>query len=84
MKASTRSATSKTQKKERRASRAETLVRRPSLADQPIDYKDAEFLKKFMTERGKIVPARFTGLPAKKQRQLKRAIRRARVMGLVP
>lgn len=73
-------------KRERREKKspAETPVKRPSLADQPIDYKDAEFLRRFMTERGKIVPARFTGLPAKKQRELKRAIRRARVMGLVP
>lgn len=48
-----------------------------------VDYKDHEMLKKFMTERGKIVPARLTGASAKQQRQVKRAIRRARVMGLV-
>ena len=49
-----------------------------------IDYKDHELLRKFMTERGKILPARTTGTSALQQRQLKRAIRRARVMGLLP
>ena len=49
-----------------------------------VDYKDAELLKKFMTERGKIIPRRITGTSAKQQRQVKRAIRRARVMGLLP
>ncbi len=53
-------------------------------ADQQIDYRDYEFLRKFMTERGKIVPGRVTGANAKQQRQVKRAIRRARVMGLLP
>jgi len=51
---------------------------------QKIDYKDYELLRKFMTERGKIMPARFAGTTAKQQRQIKRAIRRARVMGLLP
>jgi len=37
-----------------------------------------------MTERGKILPARLTGANAQQQRQVKRAIRRARVMGLLP
>jgi small subunit ribosomal protein S18 len=37
-----------------------------------------------MTERGKIMPARVTGATARQQRQIKRAIRRARVMGLLP
>jgi ribosomal protein S18 len=49
-----------------------------------IDYKDNELLKKFMTERGKITPQRITGTSAKQQRQIKRAIRRSRVMGLLP
>jgi len=48
-----------------------------------IDYKDAELLKKFMTDRGKILPRRLTGANAQQQRQIKSAIRRARVMGLV-
>ena len=51
---------------------------------QVIDYKDQELLRKFMTDRGKIMPSRFVGTTAKQQRQVKRAIRRARVMGLLP
>lgn len=49
-----------------------------------IDYKDSELLKKFMTEKGKITPQRISGTSAKQQRQIKRAIRRSRVMGLLP
>lgn len=49
-----------------------------------IDYKDSELLRKFMTERGKIMPRRITGTSATQQRQIQRAIRRARVMGLLP
>ena len=48
-----------------------------------IDYKDAELLRKFMTERGKILSRRYTGVTSKQQRQVKRAIRPARVMGLL-
>jgi len=51
---------------------------------EDFDYKDHELLRKFMTERGKIMPRRITGATAKQQRRLKRAIRRARVMGLLP
>lgn len=49
-----------------------------------IDHKDSELLRKFMTEKGKILPARASYTSAKQQRQIKRAIRRARVVGLVP
>jgi small subunit ribosomal protein S18 len=49
-----------------------------------IDYKDSELLRKFMTERGKISPRRITGTSAKQQRQVKAAIRRARVLSLLP
>lgn len=48
-----------------------------------IDYKDSELLRKFMTERGKIMPRRLTGVTAKQQRRIQSAVRRARVMGLV-
>jgi small subunit ribosomal protein S18 len=48
-----------------------------------IDFKDHELLKKFMTEQGKIMPRRITGTSAKQQRQLKQAIHRARILGLV-
>lgn len=47
----------------------------------PTDY---EFLQKFLTEQGKIVAARLTGATAKQQRQIKSAVRRARIMGLLP
>jgi len=49
----------------------------------PIDFKGSEFLRKFMTERGRILPRRITGTCAKHQRELSRAIKRARVMMLV-
>jgi small subunit ribosomal protein S18 len=47
-----------------------------------IDPRDYELLRKFLTEHGKLLPARLTGASARQQRQIKRAIRRARVMGL--
>ena len=71
----------------RREAKTDELARtrtRLLKADQQVDYRDYEFLRKFMTERGKITPARITGANAKQQRQVKRAIRRARVMGLLP
>jgi small subunit ribosomal protein S18 len=49
-----------------------------------VDYKDYELLRKFLTERGKIMPRRLTGLSAKQQRAVRRAIERARVLGLLP
>ncbi len=55
----------------------------PVKPGDPIDYKDVELLKKFVTERGKILPRRITGLTAKQQRQLTFAIKRARVLGLL-
>ena len=48
-----------------------------------IDINDHEFLRKFVTEHGKIIPARMTGASAKQQRQIKHGIRRARTMGLL-
>ena len=49
-----------------------------------FDYKDSELLRKFLTERGKLMPRRLVGTTAKQQRQVKKAIRRARAVGLVP
>ena len=49
-----------------------------------IDYKDVVRLRQFVTERGKILPRRITGVSAKYQRQLTRAIKRARHVGLLP
>ncbi len=49
-----------------------------------IDYKEVDKLRKFLSERGKILPRRITGNCAKHQRQLTRAIKRARIMALLP
>lgn len=49
-----------------------------------IDYKDADALKRFTTERGKILPRRITGTCAKHQRQVALAIKRARAICLLP
>lgn len=49
-----------------------------------IDYKDLETLKQYVTETGKIVPSRITGTRARYQRQLSRAIKRARYLALLP
>ena len=51
---------------------------------ETIDYKDGELLKKFISERGKILPRRVTGTSAKYQRMLTTAIKRARHMALLP
>lgn len=56
-----------------------------STKDAPrIDYKDVRLLQGFMSERGKIVPSRITAVSGKKQRELARAIKRARHLGLLP
>ncbi|MFT4078968.1 30S ribosomal protein S18 [Rhodomicrobium lacus] len=49
-----------------------------------IDYKDVRLLQRFVSERGKIVPSRITAVSAKKQRELAKAIKRARFLGLLP
>jgi len=49
-----------------------------------IDYKNAGFLRSFLTERGKILPARISGTSCRYQRMLAREIRKARVMALLP
>lgn len=49
-----------------------------------IDYKDVETLQQFITERGKIIPRRITGVSAQYQKLLTKAIKRARHMALLP
>ena len=49
-----------------------------------IDYKDVKLLQRFISERGKIVPSRISAVSAKKQRSLSQAIKRARVLALLP
>ena len=52
--------------------------------DEIVDYKDTRRLQRFLTERGKILPRRATGLTAKQQRQIARSIKRARLIALLP
>ena len=54
------------------------------IKSKDIDYKDIDMLSRFVTERGKILPRRITGVSAKHQRVLTRAIKRARLMALLP
>ena len=49
-----------------------------------IDYKDVRLLSRYISERGKIVPSRITAVSQKKQRELAKAIKRARFLGLLP
>ena len=49
-----------------------------------IDYKDVRLLSRFLSERGKIVPSRITAVSGKKQRELAKAIKRARFLALLP
>ncbi|ACZ18888.1 30S ribosomal protein S18 [Thermanaerovibrio acidaminovorans] len=51
---------------------------------EAVDYKEFDKLRKYVTERGKIIPRRVTGTCAKHQRQLTRAIKRARILALLP
>jgi small subunit ribosomal protein S18 len=53
-------------------------------AEKRIDYRDERLLRRYVTERGKIVPGRMTGTCAKHQRALSLAVRRARMLALVP
>ncbi len=74
---------------------AEQQARRPffrrrkscpfSGANSPkIDYKDTRLLQRYISERGKIIPARISAVCSKKQRELARAIKRSRFLGLLP
>ena len=49
-----------------------------------VDYKDPEFLKKFLNEQGRILPRRITGTSLKYQRKVGQAIKRARLIALLP
>ncbi len=77
------------------AARAAAVARRPffrrrkscpfSGPNAPkIDYKDVRLLQRFISERGKIVPSRITAVSTQKQRELARAIKRSRFIGLLP
>lgn len=56
-----------------------------SVQDAPvIDYKNPDLLLKFVSEGGRMLPSRITNVSAKKQRELKNAIKRARILALLP
>jgi small subunit ribosomal protein S18 len=56
----------------------------PISLNQKIDYKDIDLLKLFITDQGKILPRRATGVTVQQQRKLAKAIKRARILSLFP
>jgi small subunit ribosomal protein S18 len=56
----------------------------PIKPGDPIDYKDVDLLRKYVTERGKILPRRITGLTSKQQRDMTLSIKRSRQIALMP
>ena len=56
----------------------------PISINQKIDYKDIDLLSLFLTEQGKILPRRATGVTVQQQRKLTKAIKRARILALLP
>ena len=56
----------------------------PIGTNQKIDYKDIDLLRLFITEQGKILPRRATGVTVQQQRQIAKAIKRARMLSLLP
>ena len=64
-----------------------TFFKRKNFSDDPnftIDYKDTKFLSRFISEKGKIMPSRITNVSAKTQREISRAVKRARYVALLP
>ena len=56
----------------------------PLPISEVIDYKDVELLSKFLTEQGKILPRRMKGLTTKQKARLTKAVKRARMLSLLP
>ena len=56
----------------------------PLKTTDTIDYKDVELLSKILTEQGKILPRRVTGLTTKQQTRLTKAVKKARILALLP
>lgn len=52
--------------------------------NEKLDYKDIDLLRKFITDQGKILPRRSTGLTVKQQKQITKCIKRARILALLP
>jgi small subunit ribosomal protein S18 len=61
-----------------------TSQAKPVLVQRTIDYKNIVLLRKFITVEGKILPRRISGLTAKQQRNIAKAIKNARMIGLLP
>jgi small subunit ribosomal protein S18 len=61
-----------------------TKVTKDPLEGQNIDYKNVELLKKYITKFGKIVPRYYSGVSLKNQKKLANAIKKARIMALLP
>jgi small subunit ribosomal protein S18 len=55
-----------------------------SKVNRPIDYKDIRSLSRFVSERGKIIPCRVNSQSVKRQREISKAIKRARILALMP
>ena len=79
-----RKSTSPTCPRAARSAAGARCARSLALTPQPIDYKDVKLLQRYISEKGKIVPARITAVSAKKQRVLSQAIKRARHLSLLP
>ena len=71
----------------RGAKGARGATRRKLLSDeifQKVDYKNPQVLRSFITDRGKMIPRRISGASARQQRVISKAIRRARMLALLP
>jgi small subunit ribosomal protein S18 len=62
----------------------QTKSRKPDSVAEPFDYKDTDRLNRYITDRGKILPARITGLNRAKQKELEQAIKRSRKLAFMP
>lgn len=72
---------------DRRGGKGRGAARRKLLSDeifQKVDYKNPQVLRSFVTDRGKMIPRRITGASARQQRVITRAVRRARMLALLP
>lgn len=69
---------------DRRPPRGGRRRHNPLGAAETVDHKDVPLLKSFISERGKLLPRRITGVTAKQQRRVAQAVKRARQLGLLP
>lgn len=72
------------ERRPRRPQRRYQRRRQTMFVPEYVDWKDVDYLSRFIPERGKILPRRISGVSAKDQRRLARAIKRARTMALLP